>query len=282
MVRRNVWGVTSGNPIVKNKVFNFFAYERPKHTRAHFALDAGSDRIGAARRLLEQLQPQRRTAGDLRPVHDPDHRLKHLDARRFSNNVIPAISPRRHRATHLEEHVGREQPRRQRFGANNYRIVYPQQFKYYNLSDRVDYNVSDNVKVFYRLSRFKTTQSDPDFTNGSPLQPMAGSARNTWQTSADMVWTINPTAVFSVRGSGPRSTTRSAAPAVEIGAAGLPTFGPATTGTRLTWPTFRRSATRRSTFALTPLPRTAATASVSGARPITGTSNFPSKPDGTI
>ncbi len=38
LVRQNVWGVTSGNPIKKNKIFNFFAYEgwreiEPRSTR---------------------------------------------------------------------------------------------------------------------------------------------------------------------------------------------------------------------------------------------------------
>jgi hypothetical protein len=112
---------------------------------------------------------------------------------------------------------------------NNFRITYPQTFKYYNISNRTDWNVSDAVKVFGRISRFHTIQSDPDFTNGSVLQPRAGSARHTWQTSGDVVWTINPTTVFNVRGSWSKINDSFAAPEVEIGEQGMSQLWPGNT-----------------------------------------------------
>jgi hypothetical protein len=226
VVRRNVWGATAGNPIIKNKVFNFFAYEG-QNTREPISLSLQAptqaelngdfsnslNRNGALRKIYDPFTTQ--ITGSNTSTRDP-----------FANNAIPQsrldAAAKRISADMWAPNNAGDNPS----GANNYRIVFPQQFKYYNFSDRVDYNVSDSVKVFYRLSRFKTTQSDPDFTNGSPLQPMAGSARNTWQTSGDLVWTMNPTTVFSVRGSWSKINDSFAAPDVEIGAEGLAEIWP--------------------------------------------------------
>ncbi|MEZ5393177.1 MAG: TonB-dependent receptor [Bryobacterales bacterium] len=226
VVRRNVWGLTSGNPIVKNKVFNFFAYEG-QNTRQPISFGA---QMPTALELQGDFSNSLNRNGGLRNIYDPfttqitGSKTSTRDP--FINNVIPQTRLDATALRMASTMWAPNNPGDNPSGANNYRIVYPQQFKYYNFSDRVDYNVSDSVKVFYRLSRFKTTQSDPDFTNGSPLQPMAGSARNTWQTSADLVWTINPTTVFNVRGSWSKINDSFAAPAVEIGAEGLEKLWP--------------------------------------------------------
>ncbi|MCB1020233.1 MAG: TonB-dependent receptor [Bryobacterales bacterium] len=226
VVRRNVWGLTSGNPIVKNKVFNFFAYEG-QNTRQPISFGA---QMPTALELQGDFSNSLNRNGGLRNIYDPfttqitGSSTSTRDP--FVNNAIPQTRLDATALRMASTMWAPNNPGDNPSGANNYRIVYPQQFRYYNFSDRVDYNVNDKVKVFYRLSRFKTTQSDPDFTNGSPLQPMAGSARNTWQTSADMVWTINPTTVFNVRGSWSKINDSFAAPAVEIGAEGLEKLWP--------------------------------------------------------
>ncbi|MBI1352943.1 MAG: carboxypeptidase regulatory-like domain-containing protein [Acidobacteria bacterium] len=226
IVRRNVWGVTSGNPIVKNKVFNFFAYEgqntREPRTLA-LTLPTGLEKAGDFSNSLN-------SKGGLRAIYDPFTTVitgSNTSTREpFANNTIPSsrLDPTaiRMMSTLWEPN----QPGDNASGANNYRYTFPQQFQYYNFSDRADWNVSDSVKIFGRISRFHTTQSDPDFTGGSPLQPMAGSARNTWQTSGDVVWTINPTTVFNIRGSWSKINDSFAAPAVEIGEQGLADLWP--------------------------------------------------------
>ena len=226
VVRRNVWGVTSGNPIVKNKVFNFFAYEgqntREPRTSA-WTLPTNAERGGDFSNSLN-------SAGGLRAIHDPFTTVvtgPNTSSRTpFANNVIPGtrLDPTGQRM--LSTLWQPNQPGDNASGANNFRFTYPQTFKYYNINNRTDWNVSDSVKIFGRLSRIDTTQSDPDFTNGSPLQPKAGSARNTWQTSGDVVWTVNPTTVFSVRGSWSKINDSFSAPDVEIGEAGLADLWP--------------------------------------------------------
>ncbi len=226
VVRRSVWGVTSGNPIVKNKVFNFFAYEG-QNTRQPIStaltMPTSAERNGDFSNSFNG-------SGGLREIYDPFTTVitgSNTSTReRFANNVIPQTRL----DTTAREVVGNlwdpNNAGDNASGRNNFRYTYPQQFKYYNFSNRTDYNVSDNVKVFGRISRFKTSQTDPDYTGGSVLQPRAGSARNTWQTSGDVVWTMNPTTVFNVRGSWSKINDSFDAPEVEIGSEGLAELWP--------------------------------------------------------
>ena len=226
VVRRNVWGVTSGNPIVKNKVFNFFAYEG-QNTREPRSvaetLPTNLERNGDFSNSLNR-------NGGLREIYDPFTTQitgSNTSTReRFVNNTIPQtrLDPTSQRI--VGSLYAPNNPGDNASGRNNFRFTYPQTFKYYNISNRTDWNVSDNVKVFGRISRFKTTQSDADYTGGSVLQRRAGSARNTWQTSGDMVWTINPTTVFNVRGSWSKINDSFDAPEVEIGEQGLADLWP--------------------------------------------------------
>lgn len=226
IVRRNVWGVTSGNPIVRGKVFNYFAYES-QNTREPLTmtltLPTQLERRGDFSRSFNR-------NGGLRLIHDPfTTRITGSNTSTrmpFPNNVIPEsrLDPTALRV--MENMFEPNGPGDNASGLNNFRYTYPQTFEYYNLSDRVDWNVSDNLRVFGRLSRFHTVQSDPDFTGGSPLQPRAGSARHTWQTSGDLVWTINPTTVLNVRGSWSKINDSFSAPEVEVGEEGLERLWP--------------------------------------------------------
>ena len=226
VTRRNVWGVTSGNPIVKNKLFNYFAYEgqntrEPRSTA--LTLPTSAETNGDFSNSLNR-------NGGLRTIYDPFTTVitgSNTSTReQFANNMIPQTRLDSTSRTVVSKLWQTNNPGDNASGRNNFRFTYPQQFKYYNLSNRTDYNVSDNVKVFGRISRFKTTQTDPDYTGGSVLQPRAGSARNTWQTSGDVVWTINPTTVFNVRGSWSKINDSFDAPEVEIGEEGLADLWP--------------------------------------------------------
>lgn len=225
VTRRNVWGVTSGNPIIKNKVFNFVSYEgqdtREPSTTNLTAPTAGQ-RVGDFSSSFNR-------NGGIRGVYDPFTTSitgpSSSSRDQFANNIIPtnrldATSQRVMDNIWAPNNAGDNIS-----GQNNFRITYPGTFKYYNFSDRVDWNVNDSVKVFGRISRIKTTQSDPDWAN-SIAQRRSGSARNTWQTSGDVVWTVNPTTVFNVRGSWSKINDSFDAPEAEIGTEGLADLWP--------------------------------------------------------
>lgn len=200
-VRNHVWGFTSGNPILRKRVFNYVSYE--------------AQNVREPRTLTATLPTDRERAGDfsqsfnsrseLRRIYDPlttkfNPTTNTSTREQFPSNIIPAsrIDPTSKRF--LRDIWKPNGPGDSIAGANNYRFTFPQKFEYWNFSDRVDWVVNDKWTLFGRLSRFHTVQSDPNFTD-SPAQPLAGSNRHTWQASGDAVWTINPTTVFNVRGS---------------------------------------------------------------------------------
>ena len=89
VVRRSVWGVTSGNPIVRNKVFNFFAYEGQETSEprtAQLTLPTQLERNGDFSKSLNR-------NGGLRQIFDPyttqitGSNTSTRDP--FANNVIP-------------------------------------------------------------------------------------------------------------------------------------------------------------------------------------------------
>ena len=222
VVKRNVWGVSSGNPIVKNKVFNYLSYE-------------GQD-VRSPATVNLTLPRQLERGGDfsnsfnrndgLRTIHDPFTTDPNGDNRTpFTNNTIPQTRIDPTSRTVLGKTWEPNNAGDNASGANNYRLVFPITFKYWNLTDRVDYNVSDNVKVFGRFSRFHTTQSEPDYS-GSVAQRRQGSARNSAQVSGDVVWTVNPTTVFNMRGSWSKITDSFSTPQAQIGEEGLAELWP--------------------------------------------------------
>ncbi len=222
VVKRNVRGVSSGNPIVKNKVFNYLSYEGQdvrSPSTVNMTLPTPEERGGDFSNSFNR-------NGGLRTIHDPMTTDPNGDNRTpFANNVIPAGRLDQTSLNVMDRTWTPNNAGDNASGANNYRIVFPITFKYWNFTNRTDYNISDSVKVFGRFSRFHTTQSEPDYS-GSVAQRRQGSARNSAQASGDIVWTINPTTVFNVRGSWSKITDSFSTPEAEIGEAGLAELWP--------------------------------------------------------
>ncbi len=222
VVRRSVWGVSSGNPIVRNKVFNYFAYEAQdvrQPATVNLTLPRQAERGGDFSNSLNR-------NGGLRAIHDPLTTDPDGNNRtQFPGNIIPAsrFDPTSLRV--LDKTWSPNNPGDNASGANNFRHVFPITFDYWNLTNRTDYNVSDSVKVFGRISRFHTTQSEPDYS-GSVAQRRQGSARNSVQTSGDIVWTVSPTTVFNMRGSWSKITDSFYTPQAQIGEEGLAELWP--------------------------------------------------------
>ena len=222
VVKRSVWGVSSGNPIVKNKVFNYISYEAQdvrSPATVNLTLPRPAERGGDFSNSLNR-------RGSLRQIFDPLTTDPDGDNRsQFPNNQIPGSRFDQTSLRVLDKTWEPNNPGDNASGANNFRLVFPITFDYWNLTNRTDYNVSDNVKVFGRISRFHTTQSEPDYS-GSVAQRRQGSARNSVQASGDVVWTISPSTVFNMRGSWSKITDSFYTPQAQIGEAGLAELWP--------------------------------------------------------
>ncbi|HZT33367.1 MAG TPA: TonB-dependent receptor [Bryobacteraceae bacterium] len=199
LTRQNTWGATLGNPIKKNKLFNFFAYEGITISSPLSVIDTlptAAERTGDFSQALN-------TQGALRTIYDPwttQVSGNTVTRQPFAGNVIPAsrIDP-----TSQKIMGGLWQPNNPGAGptqTNNFIAVYADPYRYWNIMDRVDYNISEKWKVFGRYNQFHTTEAAQDYTNGSPDTPVSGSFRDALSISADAVWTINPTTVFNIRG----------------------------------------------------------------------------------
>lgn len=200
LTRQHTWGFTQGNPILRNKVFNFFSYEgwRTIEPRAvQNTMPTALERTGDFSKSLNR-------DGGLRTIFDPTTTVTNgntITRQPFPGNVIP---PSRIDPTASKMMADVWQPNGAGTGPtglNNFQAGYANRFKYWNFSDRVDWNVSDKWKVFGRYNQFKTYTAWDDFTGGAVAQPVDGSKRHSVSVSGDVVYTLNATTVLNFRGS---------------------------------------------------------------------------------
>jgi hypothetical protein len=98
---------------------------------------------------------------------------------------------------------------------NNYRLTFARVYEYYNLSNRTDWNINNNWKVFGRFSRYHTVVASPN-PAGTPAGSTGGSERNSTTVAGDVVWTVSPTTVVNFRGSYGKPVDRFLDPVAEI------------------------------------------------------------------
>ncbi len=198
LTRQHTWGATLGSPIKKNKIFNFASYEawRTIEPRTAFnTLPTDSERGGDFSRSLN-------TAGALRTIFDPytTQVAGNVVTRQpFAGNIIPASRIDPVAKTIVGDVWRPNNPGTGPTGVNNFITGFANRFRYWNFSDRVDWNVSDKLKVFGRFNKFKTYTAQDDFT-GSVAQPPDGSQRHSMSYSGDVVYTLSPTTLLNVRG----------------------------------------------------------------------------------
>ncbi|MBM3796064.1 MAG: carboxypeptidase regulatory-like domain-containing protein [Acidobacteria bacterium] len=198
LTRQHTWGATLGNPILKNKLFSFFSYEgwrtiEPRTVQNTLPTDA--ERRGDFSRSLN-------TAGALRSIFDPYSTQVNgstITRTPFPRNIIPTsrIDP-----TSARIIADVWQPNEAGDGpalVNNFKKGFANRFRYWNFSERVDYNVSDKVKVFGRYNQFNTFTAQDNYTGGSIAQPVDGSKRHSLSFSGDLVYTINANTVWNIR-----------------------------------------------------------------------------------
>ncbi|MEK7408338.1 MAG: carboxypeptidase-like regulatory domain-containing protein [Acidobacteriota bacterium] len=200
LVRNHIWGGTAGFPLLKNRVFNFFAYEQWRQRNPQ----------SEQRRMMTALERQ----GDfsrslninsgLRTIFDPwTSRLVGATGTRqpFAGNVIPKSRMDPTALKFLAEMWEPNGPGLDITGLHNFGAAFTRNLAYHNISDRTDFFLSDNVRAFFRFSRFRTYLEDPNWTpNKSRIfsNPNAGTM-HALNIAGDVVWTVNPTTVLNVR-----------------------------------------------------------------------------------
>jgi len=217
LVRHNVWGVTSGNPIIKNKIFNYIAYEG-QNLREPInlikTLPTALERTGDFSRTLSF------NAGvtALKPIYDPfTTQVSGASVTRmpFAGNVIPRAQMDPVSLRFLQDIWAPNGPGDDATQVNNYRLTFARIYDYYNWSNRTDWNINDKWKIFGRVSRYHTNVTSPN-PPGTPAASTGGSERNSLTAAGDAVWTVNATTVVNFRGSYGKPVDRFIDPLAEI------------------------------------------------------------------
>jgi hypothetical protein len=203
--RRNMYGGTLGNPILKNKLFNFFSMEYWKITDPNVWLETLPTTLEKQGDFTQSHYLSGGVSG-IRTIYDPYTMVTSpsgtsASATPFAGNVIPAARFDPITAGLVSQFWAPNNPGIDITGTNNFDKGYTETFNYYDYSDRADYNISDKWKVFGRVARYHTTDSsgNPTGTNTEFYVP-TGTLRTGWQASGDAIWTINPRTVMSFHG----------------------------------------------------------------------------------
>jgi hypothetical protein len=228
-VRNHIWGGTIGGPIRKSKLFNFFTYEgwRTKEPR---------DAIRTMPTDLEQTGDFSRSlirTGGLRTIYDPTTTVLNVATNTatrqpFAGNIIPASRIDSTSRRIMQDFWGPNNAGDDLSGSNNFKASYPWPMKNANFSNKTDWNISDNFKVFGRYSQFKTTLDQGNYTpNNSRAMPNDnGGIMNSRNIAGDAVYTLSAHTVLNFRGSYAMLEDDYSAPEYAVGEKGLAEFWP--------------------------------------------------------
>jgi hypothetical protein len=200
LVRNHIWGGSIGHPIKRNRIFNFFSYEQWRQRDPQF----DQRRMMTSREKTGDFSQSLNINGGLRTIYDPwTSRLDGAAATRqpFAGNVIPQSRIDSSAQKFLAEMWDSNNPGVDITGRNNFTATYPRKIDYHNISDRTDFNLTDNLRGFFRFSRFRTTLDDQNFTpNNSRIFPNPnGGVMHALNISGDLVWTINARTLLNFR-----------------------------------------------------------------------------------
>ncbi len=201
-VRNHIYGGTVGFPIVKNRLFEFFAFEswnQHEPRNRVMTLPTELEKLGDFSKSLN-------VNGGLRGIFDPFS--TRLDAAGrvsrdpFPGNVIPQSRIDPTSAKFIKEVWAPNRAGDDITGVNNFRADFFRENLYKNISSRTDYIINNKWKMFGRFSRFRTNLNDQDYTpNGTIVyEDLNSGLMNSLNISGDIVYTINPSTVLNIRG----------------------------------------------------------------------------------
>jgi hypothetical protein len=200
--RNNIWGVSGGNPILKNKLFNFASVEQQQpHSPGTtlWTMPTALERAGDFSKSLT-------AAGALRTIYDPYTTVFNpatgtATRQPFAGNVIPSslFDPLGSRIMNdLAQYAPNANPSNLS-GLNNFHALTNSQTDYWDISDRVDWYVSSKWRVFSRFGIYRTNilTAAPSLV-GDELYVQGGSKRNGFQLVGDAIYTMSSSTVIEI------------------------------------------------------------------------------------
>ncbi len=209
------YGATLGFPIKKNKLFSFTSYEQWDDSRPNTivrTVPTAAERAGDF--------SQSALNGVVRTIYNPW--TSTLDSagkvvrQAFAGNVIPStmIDPV---ALKLLQQI----PLPNVAGnIDNLQYSVYDKTDYWNFSQRLDLNITDNWKIFARYGQFKANLYQQNPTD-SGYFPLTGSNRYGMSAAADSVWVMSNRMTLNIRGSYYNMTDEFYNPSLLLGDKGL-------------------------------------------------------------
>ncbi len=205
--RQHMTGGTLGNAIIKNKLFNFFSIEywRVGQPNSYTTtVPTPLERSGDFSKTY-YIEPSTK---EVKPktIYDPLSTIFNpatgaVIRTPFPGSVIPQNRFDPITASLTKNFWDPNSDGDNATHVNNFKQGYTQTYKYYNFSDRVDYNINDSWKLYGRIGRYHTTDISPNTTpNNSQLYVPTGTLRAATQISGDAIWTVNPRTVVNFHG----------------------------------------------------------------------------------
>jgi hypothetical protein len=200
VVKQNIWGGTLGNPIKKNKIFNFFVYEQWKATQPASNVSTVPTDLERAGDFSQTFTPQ----GALRTIYDPfttqfDPGTSTVTRTPFAGNKIPSqmIDPTGQKLINdlWKPNRAGDDPS----GVNNFKTAYAWWVKYWNISDRVDYNISEKLRFYARFSKYETRLDNPNWGGTRAVRSDNGGLMDALNGAADAVYMLSPRTTLNLR-----------------------------------------------------------------------------------
>ncbi|MEO7145359.1 MAG: carboxypeptidase-like regulatory domain-containing protein, partial [Bryobacteraceae bacterium] len=200
--RQNMFGGTLGNPIIKNKLFNFFSLEYWKVGYPNSYVRTVPTALEAQGDFSQSLNIN----GGVRTIFDPyttklDPATGAVSVTPFPGNKIPQNRFDPLSASLMGQFWAPNNPGDNITGVNNFKKGFIENYNYYDFSDRVDYSINDKWKIFGRVAKYNTTDLAGNPTpNNSELYVATGTSRAGTDVGGDAIWTVNPRTVVDFHG----------------------------------------------------------------------------------
>jgi hypothetical protein len=202
VVREQIGGGTIGSPIIKNKLFNFFAYEKWKITQPSGKTQTLPTSLERTGDFSQSMMPD---GSGIRPIYDPtttvfDPQSNSATRTPFAGNVIPGsrLSPAGKLAVN-DLWQPNNLPGDDASGTNNLKKTYPWWENYWNLTDRVDYNVNDKWRMYARFSKYQTRLDNPNWGGTIAVPSDNGGIMDALNAAIDVLWTVSPRTTIDFR-----------------------------------------------------------------------------------
>jgi len=200
VVKNHIWGGTIGNPIVKNKLFNYFCYEQWKSTQPQNTISTLPTDLERSGNFSQTFAP----SGAQRIIYDPfttqfNPSTNTATRTPFAGNIIPAsrIDPTGQKA--INDLWKPNGPGDNITGINNYRKAYYWWLKYWNISDRVDYNINEKWRMYARYSKYQTRLDNPNHGGTIAVRSDNGGLMDALNAAVDVLYMVSPTTTVNLR-----------------------------------------------------------------------------------